>query len=131
MFGASHEIDEVTLLCCLRSLAFRVGQHFCETLRNFTNFWQNFAFLISRNRKTFTLRIYVILLISSFSLSIISIEEKKWSTDSFVSNDPRVYETVCYEMLVGKEYYAQLSYLEAIKSFFMVHCDFAKDCSAK
>ena len=83
-----------------------MGQHFCETLRNFTNFWQNFAFRISRDRKTCTLRIYVILLISSFSLNIISIEEKKLSTDLFVSDDPRVYKPVRYEMLVDKEYYA-------------------------
>ena len=26
--------------------------------------------------------------------------------DSFVSDDPRVYEPACYEMLFGKEYYA-------------------------
>ena len=32
--------------------------------------------------------------------------KKKLSTDSFVSDDPRVYEPACYEMLVGKEYYA-------------------------
>ena len=33
---------------------------------------------------------------------------KKISTDSFVSDDPRVYEPVCYEMLVAKEYYIQI-----------------------
>ena len=33
--------------------------------------------------------------------------EKKLSTDSFVSDDPCVYEPVCYEMMVGKEYYAK------------------------
>ena len=33
-------------------------------------------------------------------------EEKKLSTDSFVNDDPRVYEPVCYEMLVAREKYA-------------------------
>ena len=37
--------------------------------------------------------------------NIILIEKKK-STDSFVSDDPCVYEPACYEMLVGKVYYA-------------------------
>ena len=32
--------------------------------------------------------------------------EKKLSTYSFVSDDRRVYEPVCYKMLVGKVYYA-------------------------
>ena len=32
---------------------------------------------------------------------------KKLSTDLFVSDDPCVYEPVCYEMMVGKEYYAK------------------------
>ena len=108
MFVESHEIDEVTQLCSLRSSAFRVGRNFGETLRNFTNFWQHFAFRISRNRKTCTLRNYVILVIWCFASNIISIEEKKSSTDSFVSDDPRVYEPVCYEMLVGKEYYTRV-----------------------
>ena len=42
--------------------------------------------------------------------SIILIEKKKWSTDSFVSDDPCVYEPVYYEMLVGKIYYADKYY---------------------
>ena len=33
---------------------------------------------------------------------------KKLSTYSFASDDPCVYEPVCYEMLVGKEYYAEM-----------------------
>ena len=36
--------------------------------------------------------------------------EKKLSTDSFVSDDPRVYEPACYEILVGKVYYAFFFY---------------------
>ena len=32
--------------------------------------------------------------------------KKKWSTDTFVSDDPFVYEPVWYEMMVGKVYYA-------------------------
>ena len=36
--------------------------------------------------------------------------KKKLFTDSFVSDDPRVYEPVCYEMLVAKEYYAAKVY---------------------
>ena len=34
--------------------------------------------------------------------------EKKRSIDSFVSDDPWVYEPVCYQMMVGKEYYARM-----------------------
>ena len=48
---------------------------------------------------------YKVMSISWLAPNIIVIE-KNWSTDSFVSDDPRVYERVCYEMLVGKEYYA-------------------------
>ena len=87
------------ITCSLRSLAFCVGRNFGEASRNFTNFWQNFASRISRNKKICTLRNYAILLISCFASNIILIEKKKWSTDSFVSDDPRVYEPVCYETI--------------------------------
>ena len=106
MFRASHEIEEVTKLCSLRSSSFRVGRNFGKPLLNFTNFWQNVTFCISRNRKTCTLRNYVILLISCFASNKFWMMKKKLSTDSFVNDDPRVYEPVCYEILVGKEYYA-------------------------
>ena len=38
--------------------------------------------------------------------NIILIDKKKLSTDSFVSDDPCVYEPVCHEIMVGKVYYA-------------------------
>ena len=31
-------------------------------------------------------------------------------TDSFVSDDPCVYDSVCYEMMVGKVYYALVAH---------------------
>ena len=82
---------------------------------------QTFGKILSfRNRKTCTLRIYVILLISCFSSNIISIEERKWSTDSFVSDDPLLYEQVCYEMLVGKEYYAPVPVSKQFSSCLLI-----------
>ena len=85
-------------------------------LRRFAwgEFWRNFAkfhkllakFRLSHfaKQENCTLRNYVILLISCFASNI----KKKWSTDWFESDDPRVYEPVCYEMLIAKEYYAQM-----------------------
>ena len=61
----------------------------------------------SLNSKSSTLRNYVILLVLCFVSNIISFEEKNLSTDSFVMDDPLVYEPVCCDMLVAKEYYAK------------------------
>ena len=59
-----------------------------------------------RNAEDRKLQSYFTLSISGLAPNIILIEKKRLSTDSFVSDDPRVYEPVYYEKLVAKEYYA-------------------------
>ena len=58
-------------------------------------------------KKDRKLQSYVTSSILWLAPNIILIEKIKKSADLYVSDDPRVYEPVCYEMLVGKGYYAK------------------------
>ena len=54
--------------------------------------------------------------------NIILIEKKKLSTDSYVSGDPCVYEPFCYELMVGKVYYAIQILYNLIRSVQFENC---------
>ena len=66
-------------------------------------FWRNFAFRETGILHSTNLRNFVNFM---FFIKHNFDWRKKSSTDSFVSDDPRVYEPACYEMMVGKVYYA-------------------------
>ena len=80
-----------------------MGRNFGETLQKFHKLLAKFRLShFAKQENLHTMKLSH-LLISFFASNIISIEKKK-STDSFVSDDPRVYEPACYEMLVATEY---------------------------
>ena len=93
------------VLCKFSCSAKCEKRNFAKSLLNFAKFRKNFD---PRDCKQ---QSYVTSSISWLAPNIILIEKKNWSTDSFVSDDPLVYEPVCYEMVVGKEYYANNMYV--------------------
>ena len=101
MFDAKYEINKITKSCSVQVFLFREMRSFAKSLWNFAKFRQNFAPRETRRSQTTK---YITSSISWLNPNIIVIE-KDLSKDSFVSVDPHVYETVCYEMLVGKKYY--------------------------
>ena len=75
-----------------------------EILAKFQKLLANFAFRETGNFAHYEFMSFCYFM---FSSNIILIEEKNYLHIHFLSDDPRVYEPACYEMLVGKVYYAK------------------------
>ena len=106
---------------------FREMRNFAKSLWNFTKF--RLKFRPTRKDEDRKLQSYVTSSISWLAPNIILIEKKmiyrficKWWP-------PRVYEQVCYEMLVAKEYYAKTFCVTLRNNLFLLILNACKlDC---